>query len=150
MSLSGAPPFGSWGLRHLHQGPCEDGSRLSLASSRSQISAKLQGNLAVRPGVGLGKPGWICEGRGCFQKTLSLPLVHPGQFPQEACQTHVEYHGSFVSWSLNSKATSVVLPRPVPTLFERAGRGPYAARCCPLQAVEGGTARSTEWWLFIT
>lgn len=31
----------------------------------------------------------------------------------------------------------MVLPRPVPTLFERAGQRPYAARCCPLQAVEG-------------
>lgn len=78
------------------------------------------------------------------------PLFTGDPIPQEAaCQTHVEYHGSFVSWSLNSKATSVVLPRPVPTLFERAGRDltlPDAAPCRLLR----GTARSTEWWLFIT
>ena len=51
---------------------------------------------------------------------------------EAACQTHVDYHGSFVSWSLNSKATSMVLPRPVPTFYERAGRDltlPDAAPC---------------------
>ena len=161
LALSGTPSLYLMGVETSASGPLWGGKAKScFFEVRSALNWQVT---VVSPGVSSGeKPGWICEGWGCLQKTLSLLHCSPKtRFPR---RLHVR-----PTWSNTGPLSAGVwILRPpwcFPDLLRRftsqPGR-PYAARCCPLQAVEGHSLHlrvrrlcawaqsSTEWWLFIT